>query len=184
MIVNTHNISTVQAIQISRIQAGDHQAVSDIYQSSIAANPNGFIQDIDFHGDICQLATDFLTHGGEMLVAKLGSKIVGFGGLKPLNTQHAELCKLHVDQQYQGLGIGKALVKTLISQASENGFSEIELHVTTSQVAAIKLYERLGFKKTKQEIYAIQLNDNTCFFDTLFMLLPANNMLTAHKSHR
>ncbi|MGC9777731.1 MAG: GNAT family N-acetyltransferase [Candidatus Heimdallarchaeota archaeon] len=57
-----------------------------------------------------------------------------------------EVC-IHPNHQRKGLG--KALMNQIIKSCSEEGMKKIGLAVTTSNVVAYKLYEKLGFKVTK-----------------------------------
>ena len=167
-------------VRFRSFQPQDTEQLTLLYEKSIKYNAEGFIQDLNFHGDIVDMAIFYQRSGGEMLVAvtqqKKREKVVGFGGLKPMRTQEGqsrvELCKLHVDVEYQGKGIGKRLTQTLIRKAQNLNFQFMELHVTASQRPAINLYKKLGFKTTQRKIYNIPYNNRILSFDTLFMEIP------------
>lgn len=158
-------------IVIRQPNESDLKQVSEIYQQSVLDNPKGFVQDFSFHGEIGATTKEYVAQGGETLVACQDNEVLGFGALKPLKNGTTELCKLHVNKCYQKQGVGQKLSKRLISRAKELGFKKVELHVTATQKAAIKLYQKLGFKQIDQKIYVINVNKKNCSFDTVFMQL-------------
>jgi ribosomal protein S18 acetylase RimI-like enzyme len=147
----------------------DFDLVRDLYHRSLKSNSKGFVQDLAFHGCPIQKMQRWRKAGGDLLVAIAGGGLAGFGGLAPQEGGRAELCNLHVDSEWQGRGIGRLLATGLICHACEAGFSEIELHVTTTQMAAIALYRRLGFRETKRDLFKTRVFGEPAVFDTIYM---------------
>lgn len=56
------------------------------------------------------------------------------------------LLSIAVADNYQGLGLGRALMELLIDAAKLKGMSGIELHVFKHNERAISLYRKLGFQ--------------------------------------
>jgi len=159
-------------IKIIPFHDANPDALRRIYAESIAANPQGFVQDLSFHGDIMVQAADMVAEGGVFLVALLEETPIGLGGLKPEKEGGAyELCKLHVLKEYHGKGYGKMLSWGLIDAAREKGAEAVTLHVTATQEAAIGLYEHIGFERTDRKTYEVQLGNTIQSFDTVFMRL-------------
>ena len=74
--------------------------------------------------------------------------MINFGSGKRPRTRHAGDFGMSVHEQYWGLGIGSMLLQSLIDWCQETGFiQKINLRVRTDNTAAIRLYERKGFKK-------------------------------------
>lgn len=59
---------------------------------------------------------------------------------------------LSILPEFQGRGIGRALLQFGINRAQENGFTELVLAVDPENLPAIKLYQSLGFAD-KGELY-------------------------------
>jgi GNAT superfamily N-acetyltransferase len=59
----------------------------------------------------------------------------------------------HIDDEYQGQGIGTKLMKALINLATENGFRIMVCETQNTNVPAIRFYGKLGF-----EIYGVDLD--------------------------
>jgi ribosomal protein S18 acetylase RimI-like enzyme len=149
----------------------DFEPLYALYCESIKCNPRGFIQDLGFHGCLIDKICTWQQAGGNFFVASCGSKLVGLGGLAPQNPRSAELCKLHVDSQWQGRGIGRLIAVELVECARRAGFSEVELHVTATQTAAIALYRSLGFRQINRKLFTVIVFGAPASFDTIYMRL-------------
>ena len=168
-----------ERFSIRSVKREYYGGVRDLYRLSVQCNPKGFIQDLEYHGCIINKMRTWRKSGGDLLVAMLGTQVVGMGALMPLATDNVELCKLHVTPQHQGKGIGRRLAERLIRRAKRAGFSAMELHVTVTQQAAIGLYWKLGFRETKQEVYRTTVLGREIGFDTLYMSLAIPQTMTA-----
>jgi ribosomal protein S18 acetylase RimI-like enzyme len=151
--------------------ANDFEPLSQLYLDSIKCNPRGFIQDLTFHGCLTDKIPAWRQAGGDCLVASFGDKLVGLGGLAPQNLRSAELCKLHVDSEWQGRGIGRLIATELIERARRIGFQEVQLHVTATQTVAIALYGRLGFREIDRKLFTTTVLGALASFDTIYMNL-------------
>jgi ribosomal protein S18 acetylase RimI-like enzyme len=165
------------AVIIRSAAAEDFDPLCDLYCRSIKCNPNGFVQDLAFHGCLIQRTKEWREAGGDMLVACVNGKLAGLGGLAPQDGLRAELCKLHVDPECQGRGIGRLLATELISLAAKAGFPEVVLHVTATQTAAITLYRCLGFRETGREEFKAGVFGVPVSFDTIYMSLAVTSEL-------
>ena len=162
-------------LAIRSADAEDFHALTALYQRSVAYNPQGFIQDLSFHGSLVERIPSWRAQGGDVVVAYRGGALVGLAALAPHDVARAELCKLHVDPDRQGQGIGRALCDTLIAGAHRSGFLAIELHVTVTQTRAMALYESLGFVPHRRTLFETVVFGEPVAFDTLHMCLPLSD---------
>ena len=58
-----------------------------------------------------------------------------------------------VDSEARGQGIGEALVKEGVRLARKQGAYQIDLHSGNHRQAAIRLYQRVGFKKFETNVW-------------------------------
>ena len=86
-----------------------------------------------------------------MLVAYLDGKHVGNCSFSPIAPfkRLAHRCDMAIAlyQEYCGSGIGSIMLETALRYAKEVGYEQAELEVVSSNIKAIKLYEKYGFKK-------------------------------------
>lgn len=88
-----------------------------------------------------------------LIVAKFGNKPVGFAfstvyGEHPLKVSElvGTINDVYVLPMFRGKGIGKKLIIETLNKMRDNGVKAVRLTVLIENKAAIKLYEKLGFK--------------------------------------
>ncbi|XP_052030157.1 probable N-acetyltransferase CML1 [Apodemus sylvaticus] len=94
-------------------------------------------------------------HGACFWVAESGGQVVGtVGGLPvndpPLGRKQLQLFHLSVSSQHRGQGIAKALVRTVLQFARDQGYTDVVLDTSDLRPGAVTLYGGLGFQKTGQ----------------------------------
>lgn len=76
----------------------------------------------------------------------INEKLVGFCAFTP--EQDIENCiyldSLHISKEYQGQGIGTALIKNLAKNVKEKGYKKISICILNGNKMAKKLYIKLG----------------------------------------
>lgn len=84
---------------------------------------------------------------GHFLVAKREGKVVGFGGVWLL-VDEAHVINVAIDPNHRRQGIARNLVSELLVRSKDDGMTCATLEVRSSNDAALKLYEGLGFVQT------------------------------------
>ncbi len=90
-----------------------------------------------------------LDNGGHILIALDNEKPVGACALIKMDDEDYdyELAKMAVSQEHRGKGIGEKLCRAVIEKARSLGARAIFLESNQVLAPAIKLYEKVGFKK-------------------------------------
>ena len=104
-----------------------------------------YVEEID-HRVLSDPETEILQGGGTILFAMLGEDVVGTCALLRESDGVYELTKMAVDEQRQGLGIGRALLEAAIAEFHRQGGRTLFLETHDKLVPAIRLYESLGFE--------------------------------------
>ena len=86
-----------------------------------------------------------LEKGGEVFFAILDGEIVGTAAMIQTDKGIYELAKMAVARQFQGLGIGKKLLKRCVDFSKEREATEIFLITNDSLKPALSLYLSFGF---------------------------------------
>ncbi|EPW31678.1 GNAT family acetyltransferase, partial [Streptococcus agalactiae CCUG 44050] len=90
-----------------------------------------------------------LANGMSFFVAEVDDKIAGildFGPYYPFPAgKHVATFGILIAEPYQGQGLGKALLKALLTEAKAQGYIKIAMHVMGNNSRAISLYQKYGF---------------------------------------
>ncbi|EFW16746.1 N-alpha-acetyltransferase mak3 [Coccidioides posadasii str. Silveira] len=111
-------------------------------------------------GDLCFMAMD----QNDNLIGVVVSKLEPHRGV-PLR---GYIAMLAVQEEYRGRGIATKLVRMAIDAMIERNADEIVLETETTNTSAMKLYERLGFLRSKK-LHRYYLNGNSAFRLVLYL---------------
>ena len=83
------------------------------------------------------------------LVAEVDGRIVGQAGIEAIGradkVKHRADFGISIDQEYWGLGMGRALTRACIRLAKQAGYRQLELQAVADNAHALALYESEGF---------------------------------------
>ncbi|KAF8471991.1 acyl-CoA N-acyltransferase [Kalaharituber pfeilii] len=113
-------------------------------------------------GDLCFLAS----HNGALIGVIIAKLEPHRGG--PLR---GYIAMLAVRSQYRGIGIATVLVSKAIDAMIERGADEVALETEVTNTPAMKLYERLGFLRSKR-LYRYYLSGNSAYRLILYLKEP------------
>lgn len=89
----------------------------------------------------------------EVVVAQIGDEVVGSGYALireakdfEQHTHYAYLGFMYVKPEHRGKGVNQAILKALQQWAASRGLTEIRLQVYDDNAAAVRAYEKAGFK--------------------------------------
>jgi L-amino acid N-acyltransferase YncA len=85
------------------------------------------------------------------LVARSGESVMGWAALSPVSSRCvyggvAEV-SVYIGQRYRGMGLGRALLTTLIAESEKNGLWTLQAGVFPENKASIDLHKRCGFRE-------------------------------------
>ena len=82
-------------------------------------------------------------------LAKANGEIIGTASLnrKPRRMSHRREFGISLKKAWWGCGAASALAEAILAFARENGFEQLNLEVRGDNARAIRLYEKLGFRK-------------------------------------
>ena len=102
----------------------------------------------DYDAELKSMPGKYTPPSGELLLARgEDGKAIGCVAVRPLDprTHSCEMKRLYVAPGGRGLGLGKALVDTIIKVARGMGYQEMMLDTLPHMVEAIALYRKRGF---------------------------------------
>ena len=96
---------------------------------------------------------------GVFLVAYAEGVPVAMGSHQPVDAHATELRRMFTVIGYRRLGAGRFILKELEAHARAQGFRKLKLETGYRQVAAMRLYESMGFMRTRP--FGTYVNDPT-----------------------
>ena len=108
-----------------------------------------------------------------MLIARINGEYAGNCALLPLGNKqrirHRCGAAIALYQKFCGLGLGRAMMETVIDTAEALGYEQIELEVVSGNNRAIHLYESLGFTAYGTRPRAMKYKDGS-YADEILMV--------------
>ena len=132
-------------IFVDAFTKADFDQVREIYQLGIDTNLATFQTKAK---DYATWDADMLPHS--RLVARCNGKVSGWAALSAVSSRdcYAGVCEvtIYIHPQYQGLGIGKRLLKALIESAEQHGIWTLQAGIFRANSASQRLHESCGFR--------------------------------------
>lgn len=99
--------------------------------------------------DLNTIKETYQNNGGNFWVAISENNIIGTIGLRDQGCKRASMHRFCVAESFRGKekGVSGKLFSTLLEFAKKKGFKKIYLGTMPDAIAAIKFYERNGFKR-------------------------------------
>ena len=146
------------------------QSLLNFYTQCIKNNPEGFIQKLHLMPSILDFAEQVQQNNGVFCEVFFNhNHLIGICALKKITSTQAEICKFHIDKDFQNQGIGSQVFDFILNLAKNIGIKKLTLHVSKSQKSAIYLYQKFGFSITEDKICIVELEGTKEEFPTLFM---------------
>jgi len=89
---------------------------------------------------------DCLRVGYTCRALDLAGQIIGYG-IMSLGAGEAHVLNVCVRDEFRNVGFGRRLLEHLLERAAAAGVNEAFLEVRPSNIAAIRLYQKLGFEQ-------------------------------------
>jgi GNAT superfamily N-acetyltransferase len=88
---------------------------------------------------------DVLVPGSGFIVGRVESEAVACGAFRPLAPGIAEIKRMFVAPGHRGRGYSREILMSLERMAIDSGYEAVRLETRPKQLAAIALYEKLGY---------------------------------------
>lgn len=100
------------------------------------------------------IAYDLDYRPADTLVAEVGGQVVGYACNRIYRTRSVgHVANMAVDPEYQGCGVGKALLKASLDHFRRRGMECARIETLEQNYKARKLYPSFGFKEVGSRIY-------------------------------
>jgi L-amino acid N-acyltransferase YncA len=136
-------------VSVRNAYAADAEAISAIYNQGIEERQATFQTRPHDPGEL-ELKTE--QHGGQLLVAELDGRVVGWAGWSGYDDRadyYAGIaeCAVYVGRDARGQGVGAALLNGLADEASKFGVHKLVAKIFTTNEPSVVLFRRCGFRE-------------------------------------
>jgi len=101
----------------------------------------------DFAADTMAHLDDLMPPNGRMLLATQDDgTLIGCGVIRKIRADAAELKRMYVRPEAQGLGLGRQLFEMRIAEARNMGCKVLYADTVTGNTAMLSMYEKYGFR--------------------------------------
>lgn len=118
------------------------------YTDMLIAGDSSFQQYLDiqhYDEEIKHLEAKYGTPFGRLYLAYYNEELAGCIGLRKIDEQNCEMKRLYVRPKFRGKQIGNQLVRKIIEDAKEIGYSHMLLDTLPFLENAISMYRKCGF---------------------------------------
>ncbi|APE38628.1 GNAT family N-acetyltransferase [Nocardia mangyaensis] len=145
-----HDLTPETGVLIRPARPDEYQAVAELTVQVYVGD--GYVPaDDDYAAELADVA--HRAAAAEVLVAVHDGRIAGSLTVAKPGTTYAEIARpgelefrmLAVAKQARGHGVGTALVRAVIQEATAGGYEAVALTTMATMVDAHSIYERLGF---------------------------------------
>jgi putative acetyltransferase len=133
-------------ITVIQVTQGDELLYVRALFEEYAASLNFNLCFQGFKEELANLPGNYAPPEGRMLLALHSSEPAGCVGLQRFEERICEMKRLYVCPRFRGLGIGRTLAETIISEARKIGYKRMWLDTVPSMREAQLLYQSIGFK--------------------------------------
>lgn len=88
-----------------------------------------------------------ITENVAFFVLRADGQPAGCGGVKLVGRDYGELKRMYVRPQFRGSGFGEKILDHLAGHARAHGVTLLRLETGIHQQAALRLYEKAGFRR-------------------------------------
>ncbi len=89
---------------------------------------------------------EYLPRASLVAIHRSTQKLAGVLALTAVRSETAHIPQIAVAAQFQGGGLGTAMLESAFQELDHQGYREVSLTVTDLNSGAVRLYERLGFE--------------------------------------
>lgn len=153
--------------KIEEMNYSDWEEVSEIYNEGINTGIATFQNSIPSYKD-----WDNSHIKSCRLVARSDGKVLGFVALSPTSSRviysGVVEVSIYIGENYRGLGIGKALLNSVIKLSEENNFWSLQSGIIKENTSSIELHKKCGFREIGRREKIAKM-DNGLWYDIVLM---------------
>ena len=99
----------------------------------------------EWNADVYSIQEHYIENGGKVWIAEVEDGIVGFGCLRLVDYDTAEIKRVRINNQHRGKGLGKSIINQIESYCAASNISKILVDTDNRFEAAKSMYSGMGY---------------------------------------
>ena len=153
MMEKRYTLNDGRTIAIRTVENGDIRGLKALYQRLYRDDAEPWTQLLT----PSEIDNRFESPNGFIgLVTKHNEEVVAYTEIEVDQSKSGYL-RIHVHPEFQGVGLGTAMMIALLNEAKTRGIQRIRLKVSETNTRALRFFQKFGFQTTKREQGAIEM---------------------------
>jgi len=99
----------------------------------------------EWNADVYSIHEHYIEKGGKVWVVDVGANVVGFGCLRLVNFNTAEIKRVRINYQHRGKGLGKSIIKQIENYCATSNISKVLVDTDDRFEVAKSMYSGMGY---------------------------------------
>lgn len=99
----------------------------------------------EWNADVYSIQEHYIEEGGKVWVVEVEGDIAGFGCLRLVDSNTAEIKRVRISHHHRGKGLGKSIIKQIEGYCSTTSISKILVDTDNRFEAAKSMYSGMGY---------------------------------------
>jgi len=99
----------------------------------------------EWNADVYSIQEHYIDKGGKVWVVEFEANIVGFGCLRLVNSNAAEIKRVRINLHHRGQGLGKSIIKQIENYCASSNISKVLVDTDDRFEAANSMYSGMGY---------------------------------------
>jgi GNAT superfamily N-acetyltransferase len=99
----------------------------------------------EWNADVYSIHEHYIEKGGKVWVVEVGANMVGFGCLRLVNPNTAEIKRVRINHKHRGKGLGKSIIEQIENYCTSSNISKVLVDTDDRFEAAKSMYLGMGY---------------------------------------
>ncbi|MGB5330726.1 MAG: GNAT family N-acetyltransferase [Gammaproteobacteria bacterium] len=106
----------------------------------------------DWNADVYSIQEHYIEKGGKVWVSEAKGELLGFGCLRIVDSNTAEIKRVRISRQHRGKGLGKSIIKQIEGYCSSSKIFKVLVDTDDRFETAKSMYSGMGYTICRTEI--------------------------------
>lgn len=133
---------------IREFALNDQSQVIDLQEEFMAEFFPEFVDDqrkYEWNADVYSIDDYYIKKGGKVWVVEVETNIIGFGCLRLVDSNTAEIKRVRINHRHRGKGLGKSIIKQIENYCVSSNISKVLVDTDDRFAAAKSMYSGMEY---------------------------------------